>query len=141
MSVSIDHIHVFVGDQYEAAEWYRRVLGLEIVTEHEHWAKDGGPLTISGDGGGSGIALFARPSEKSLNQSTVAFRLGGEEFIEFTGRLEALDLKMRDGEPLNGGKISDHGESWSLYFLDPWGNPIEVTTYDYEQVGSGLGIG
>ena len=28
----------------------------------------------------------------------------------------------------------DHGKAWSLYFSDPWGNPYEITTYDYELV-------
>jgi catechol-2,3-dioxygenase len=31
----IDHVEVFVPDQYEAAAWYRRVLGLEILVEYE----------------------------------------------------------------------------------------------------------
>ena len=29
---------------------------------------------------------------------------------------------------------SDHGESFSIYFADPWGNPFEVTSYDAEEI-------
>lgn len=28
----------------------------------------------------------------------------------------------------------DHDRSWSVYFSDPWGNLLEVTTYDYANV-------
>ena len=43
----IDHLHVFVPDQYEAAAWYKEILGFEILPEYEDWATEGGPLTIS----------------------------------------------------------------------------------------------
>jgi len=134
MKTSVDHVHVFVSDQYEAASWYEKVLGLAIVAEHKDWAVGGGPLTISGDGGSSGIALFARPSEKSVNQSTVAFGVGGEEFVGFVERCGALGVSNREGSPLSASDVSDHEKSWSVYFSDPYGNPIEVTTYDYVHV-------
>jgi catechol 2,3-dioxygenase-like lactoylglutathione lyase family enzyme len=141
MKVSVDHVHVFVADQYAAAAWYERVLGLKIVKEHEDWAVGGGPLTISGDDGKSGIALFARPSEKSVNQSTVAFGVSGDEFAEFIGRLGELDLKSLRDERVTAENISDHDKSWSIYFFDPDSNPIEVTTYDYDLVKERLGLG
>ncbi len=140
MKVSLDHVHVFVSDQYEAAAWYEKVLGLKIVKEHEDWAVGGGPLTISGDGGSSGIALFARPSEKSVNQSTVAFGVSGEDFADFIGRLTDLGLANGKGGSVMAENISDHDKSWSIYFFDTDGNPIEVTTYDYELVKERLGL-
>jgi catechol 2,3-dioxygenase-like lactoylglutathione lyase family enzyme len=45
------NIELFVPDQWEAAEWYAKVLGFEVIQEHVHWAKKGGPLMISNDGG------------------------------------------------------------------------------------------
>lgn len=140
MKASLDHIHVYVSDQYEAAEWYEKVLGLKILEDLEGWTAGGGPLTISGDGGSSGIALFARPSEKSDNQSTVAFGVSGAEFADFIGRLPELGLTDRRGGPVAADGISDHAKSWSVYFSDPYGNPIEVTTYDYDLVKEKLGL-
>jgi catechol 2,3-dioxygenase-like lactoylglutathione lyase family enzyme len=49
--VKIDHIELFVPDQWEAAEWYAKVLGFEVIQEHVHWAEEGGPLMITNDGG------------------------------------------------------------------------------------------
>jgi catechol 2,3-dioxygenase-like lactoylglutathione lyase family enzyme len=46
--LQLDHVELFVPDRYEAARWYQRVLGLEIVREYEEWAADPrGPLMIS----------------------------------------------------------------------------------------------
>lgn len=48
--LQIDHVELFVPDRHEAAEWYRRTLGLEIVPGYQDWAADpGGPLMISSD--------------------------------------------------------------------------------------------
>ncbi|HUF03789.1 MAG TPA: VOC family protein [Aridibacter sp.] len=140
MKAHLDHIHVYVSDQYEAAEWYEKVLGLKILRDLEGWTAGGGPLTISGDGGNSGVALFARDPEKSDNQSTVAFGVSGEDFAEFIGRLPELRLAARRGGTVTADDISDHSKSWSIYFSDPYGNPIEVTTGDYEFVKDRLGL-
>ncbi len=51
----IDHVEVFVPDQYAAADWYHRVFGLDILKPYEFWAADG-PLMISSDGGTTMIA-------------------------------------------------------------------------------------
>jgi catechol 2,3-dioxygenase-like lactoylglutathione lyase family enzyme len=44
--LQIDHVELFVPDRHEAARWYERVLGLQIVPEYEPWATGGGPLMI-----------------------------------------------------------------------------------------------
>ncbi|REJ77684.1 MAG: hypothetical protein DWQ47_15040 [Acidobacteria bacterium] len=140
MKVHIDHVHVYVKDQREAAKWYSTVLGLEVEADLEHWAADGGPLMVSGDGGHSGIALFARPNEKSSNQSTVAFGMAGDDFARFVSSLADMDLVDRNGQVLSKDSVVDHDSSWSVYFPDPYGNPVEVTTYDYDSVKESLGI-
>ena len=113
----LDHVHVFVPERDRAAAWYRDVLGLAVVLEHAHWAADGGPLTVSGDGGTSGVALFEGEAPS-----------GGER-----RRVVALRVAVRASD------VVDHGESFSIYFVDPWGNPFEVTSYDAELVRSRLG--
>jgi catechol-2,3-dioxygenase len=43
-------------------------------------------------------------------------------------------LTSRSGQPLSAADVVDHDKSWSIYFNDPYGNPFEITTYDYETV-------
>ena len=87
----IDHVHVFVADRYEAAAWYRRTLGLEILKQFEHWAQSGGgPLMISPDDGNTKLALFERKQkdEATLESAkTIAFRMNGEGFCHFLDQL------------------------------------------------------
>lgn len=135
----LDHIHVFVSDQYEAAAWYKEVLGLEILAEHESWARDGGPLTISSDGGNTSLALFQRTRGAGESASTIAFRVGGEGFIAFLAGLEERDVRDERGARVTGGDVVDHDHSFSIYFRDPYGNPYELTTYEYRYVSERIG--
>ncbi len=131
----LDHVHVFVPDRARAAAWYRDVLGLAVVVEHAHWAVDGGPLTVSGDGGKSGVALFegAAPTGGEKRR-VIALRAASEDFLEFVAGIERLALVDRHGAAVTARDVVDHGESFSIYFCDPWGNPFEVTTYDAEEI-------
>ena len=133
----IDHVHVYVRDRRAAAEWYRRVLGLEVVEEHESWAEDDdGPLTISSDGGSTSLALFRAKGDagQSVRRQTVAFRVGGAGFLNFLERLASLEVAGAGGGRLGAGDVVDHGYCFSVYFRDPDGNPYELTTYDYDHV-------
>jgi catechol 2,3-dioxygenase-like lactoylglutathione lyase family enzyme len=128
----IDHIHIHVTNQREAAAWYQKVLGMEILPEHESWAIGGGPLTISSDGGNTGIALFAR--DNANTRTVIAYRVDGKGFMEFLSRLAELHLKGRNNEIVVESDVFDHDHSYSIYFFDPYQNPIEITTYDYNFV-------
>ena len=131
----IDHIHVFVTDQREAARWYRENLGLEILTDYEHWAEDDGPLTISSDGGNTSLALF-RKEGRAIGEvkNTIAFRVDADDFLLFLARLETFEMRDKNGNRVNASDVEDHGKSYSIYFCDPDGNPYELTTYDYQSV-------
>jgi catechol 2,3-dioxygenase-like lactoylglutathione lyase family enzyme len=119
----IDHVEMFVPDRYEAAKWYRQMLGLEIVSEFEFWADEGGPLMIAA--GTTKLALFTgepRGQHPTAGFHRVAFRVDGPGYVELCRRL---------GIP---HEEADHTKSWSVYFSDPYGHLLEVTTYDYEYV-------
>ncbi len=128
----IDHVEFFVPDQVEAAAWYRTVLGLEILPAFEHWAVDG-PLMISTDGGrrcwrsfaGSRRAIGRRPA-------FVAWPFGWTvtAFNRFWSTLGILRYTTLSDSRLTADDVVDHGQSWSIYFQDPYGHPLEVTTYD-----------
>ncbi len=139
--LQIDHVELFVPDQYEAARWYERVLGLQVVPSAEHWAADGGPLMISSDGGSTMLALFAGqpvPSPQTAAFRRVAFRVTGAGFTEFLRRLSDLELADIHNQRLTPGSVVDHQQAYSIYFVDPYGHLLEVTTYDYDVVSSAL---
>jgi catechol 2,3-dioxygenase-like lactoylglutathione lyase family enzyme len=134
--LQIDHVELFVPDRYQAAQWYERVLGLQIVPECEPWAVEGGPLMISSDGGGTKLALFegqptACPHTAAFRR--VAFRVTGSGFAEFLRRLPELTLTDSRRQPVTAASIVDHRQSYSIYFDDPYGHELEVTTYDHAQ--------
>ncbi len=84
----IDHVELYVPDQYEAARWYKDVLGFEVLPAYEHWASEGGPLIISCAGGASKLALFkgeVRSSDRTSWYRRVAFRVTGQASSNFSG--------------------------------------------------------
>lgn len=133
----IDHVEVCVPDRYEAAAWYAETLGLSIVPEYEQWAADpNGPLMIATPGGGTKIALFSgKPtgSREGTGFHLVAFRVSASSFKLFVKSLPELALKDESGQAVSKDCVRDHGQAFSIYFNDPYGNSLEVTTYEYEE--------
>ena len=125
----IDHVEIEVPDRYEAARWYHAALGFEICREYEFWAEAaGGPLMISTDDGKTKLALFdGKPqgAGRPIGIRRVAFRIGGEDFLRLVQHLDSL----RGADAVRRSEVSDHGKSLSVYFADPYGNQLEVTTY------------
>lgn len=132
--LTIDHVELFVPDRRAAAEWYARVLGCRPLGGTEQWAAHpDGPLMISPDGGRTKLALFT--GEPQGNRITagfhrVAFGASATEWLAFVDRLEDLHAKEGGTAP----RTVDHGGAWSVYFSDPYGHHLEVTTYDAEAV-------
>ena len=134
--LQIDHVELFVPDRYEAARWYERTLGLQVVPECEPWAVEGGPLMISSDGGSTKLALFeGQPAAASPMSAfrRVAFRVTGVGFAEFLSRLPEMSLTDSRQRPVTPDSVVDHQQAFSIYFEDPYGHLLEVTTYDYEE--------
>jgi catechol 2,3-dioxygenase-like lactoylglutathione lyase family enzyme len=140
--LQIDHVELFVPDRHEAAAWYQRALGLEIVSEYLGWADDPrGPLMISSDDGSTKLALFeGRPQESrpTAGFHLVAFRVDTAGFLAFLGQLGQLQLRDHSDRPLTADSVVDHQKAFSVYFRDPFGHRLEVTTYDYESTREAL---
>ena len=118
---NIDHIHVFVPERQQALDWYSTILSLEPIKSLLFWAKDG-PLMIGNDDGTIRIALFE--GEPINNRSVIAFNTTGKDFINWHKRIN---------NALNGSiEVDDQSVSFLIYFEDPYGNPYEITSYDYE---------
>ena len=141
----IDHVEILVPDRREAAAWYEEFLGLTPLEDLASWADDPhGPLMISGDGGRTKLALF-QPGRGDGQGTTgfhqLAFGVGGAEFLQFLARAAAAGLEDRHGKPVTRASVCDHQRAFSVYFCDPWGHRLEVTTYDYAHVRARLGEG
>ena len=115
----VDHLHVFVADRPAAAAWYARVLGMTPIAGLAHWAADGGPLTIRDADDRIHLALFERA--RQANRSTIALRVAAGAWPGWQAHLRAQQVSFN---------CEDHGESWSIYFDDPDGNPYEITCYE-----------
>jgi catechol 2,3-dioxygenase-like lactoylglutathione lyase family enzyme len=127
--MKLDHIELFVPDQREAAEWYGQVFGFEVIQAHVHWAEEGGPLMISNDGGDTMLALFRGPPQRDrtvVGLRRLAFRVNAGDFLDFLKN----SANWRQ-PPLTQADVIDHDKSFSVYFSDPYGNLLEITSYDY----------
>jgi catechol 2,3-dioxygenase-like lactoylglutathione lyase family enzyme len=138
----IDHVEVFVPDRREAAEWYHRVLGCKIIPEYAEWSDDPrGPLMVSPDGGRTKLALFQgepQGTRPTTGFHLVAFRVGGPAFIEFLDRASKFGLEDARGEVLTRQSAVDHGKAYSVYFTDPYGHRLEVTSCQHEVIRQAL---
>ena len=134
-AIQVDHVELFVPDRHEAARWYEHVLGLQILPEYQQWADDPhGPLMISSDGGNTKLALFEGQPQGSRPTSgfhLVAFRVNADGFIEFLRRLGELQLKDHRDRLVTPDSAVDHEQAFSVYFSDPYGHRLEMTTYDH----------
>jgi len=140
--IQIDHVELFVPDRQEAADWYCRVLGLHVVPGFEQWtANPGGPLMIATSAGGTKLALFEGEPQQARSTAgfhRVAFRVDADAFIAFVRSLDDHQLNDHQGRPVTADAVVDHDLAYSIYFCDPYGHRLELTTYEHEAVRSGL---
>jgi lactoylglutathione lyase len=118
----LDHVSLNVRDRSRSIAWYRDVLGLEQRGEprRDDWPVFMGEL-------GACVALFQAQVEtperdyESAGLRHVAFMVGRDDLGRARARLHEHGVDAR---------FEDHGNAHSLYFPDPDGNVIELTTYD-----------
>jgi lactoylglutathione lyase len=117
----LDHVSLNVSDRSRSIAWYRDVLGLE---QHGEPRRDDWPVFMGEFG--ACIALFqaqARSPERE-DESTglrhVAFMVDRDGLALAQARLHERGVEFR---------FEDHG-AHSVYFADPDGNVIELTTYE-----------
>ena len=125
----IDHVAMSVRDVERSAQWYIDVLGFERRYEGM-W--EGIPVFIGK--GATSIALFpARSHEGSASAGQggvrmlhLAFGATRKSFLAAQEELKQRGIKL---------EFQDHEISHSIYFSDPDGHQLEITTYDLEGAG------
>ena len=134
----IDHIHVWVKDRAASAVWYQRTLGLSPDPRFAAWAQaPSGPLTLFNSGNTVHLALFEKV-DAAPSHAVIAFSVGGADFLAWIDKLAGERVLATDGRYLARDGIVDHKLAWSFYFVDPDGNPFEITSYDYSWLAAKL---
>ncbi len=122
----IDHVALSVRDVERAARWYIDILGFER-RHKEMW--DGIPTFIGK--GKTAIALFPASSNTRSTSSSrgeirmlhLAFRTDRKNFLSAHEELKHHGIKF---------EFQDHEISHSIYFRDPDGHELEITTYELD---------
>jgi catechol 2,3-dioxygenase-like lactoylglutathione lyase family enzyme len=119
----IDHVALSVRDVERSAQWYIDVLGFE-KRYADVW---GGVPTFIGKGT-TAIALFPardRDSKDSVPAKIrilhLAFRADRKNFLAAQDDLKRRGIRF---------EFQDHEISHSIYFRDPDGHELEITTYE-----------
>ena len=123
----IDHVALSVRNVERSANWYIAVLGFARL----HEGMWNGVPTFIGTGN-TGIALFPASADPKSTSSTgrgirmlhLAFRADRENFLAAQRELEKRGIEF---------EFQDHEISHSIYFRDPDGHQLEITTYELPQ--------
>ncbi len=121
----IDHVALRCHSPEATKAWYVSILGFEDVSPRQ-WA--GIPILLRL--GSTFVALFPETSNtRSLDNhlAHVAFRAATYSAFEI-----AQDELRTQGVAF---EFQDHEVSHSIYFTDPDGFQLEITTYDLPNVG------
>jgi catechol 2,3-dioxygenase-like lactoylglutathione lyase family enzyme len=117
---SIDHVALATSDHERAIAWYTDVLGLER-RHQEAW----GDVPVMLCAGETCIAFFL--TAEAIDTATpaglrhLAFRVDRAGFIAAQERLRERGIAF---------EYADHDIAHSIYFEDPDGHQLEITTYD-----------
>ena len=123
----IDHVALAVSDVERSAAWYIEVLGFERLFPGM-W--NGVPVFIGK--GTTAIALFPRPSGSDSAASHaglpneadmlhLAMRADRKNFLAAQEELKSRGIEFH---------FHDHEISHSIYFRNPDGHRLEITTYE-----------
>ena len=126
--LGIDHVALCVSDLNRSLEFYTKVLGLKISEREyqkpgvEHFLDCGTSLVglIQGDKTGNQHYL----QDGGLGGNHFSFRVPTGEFDRIAEELKSQKITIT--------YLKKREKSWSIYFLDPDGNKLELTSWPLE---------
>ena len=120
----IDHFAISVRDLQTSFDWYHKAFGFEMFHQ---W-----PTTWMIQLGQMKIGLFLRPHAATIDDldnkiafQHLAFHMTADAFIQAEIELKALGIPITTGP-------EDTGVAYSIFFTDPDGHLLELTTYHGE---------
>jgi catechol 2,3-dioxygenase-like lactoylglutathione lyase family enzyme len=118
----LDHVSLNVGDRPRSIDWYRDVLGLELMNEP---GADDWPAFMGRFGACVGLFQAQSPAAgrkaEAVGFRHLAFMVGREDLEHARAHFAELGVEFR---------FEDHGNAHSVYVRDPDGHTIELTTYE-----------
>jgi glyoxylase I family protein len=115
----LDHVSLNVTDRARSIAWYRDVLGLPQLN---HPTDDDEPVFIGEPGLQFGLFQAQRQSPAREPESS-----GLRHVALVVDDLDAAQERLQEhGVPFD---YADHGNALSVYFRDPDGHVLELTTY------------
>lgn len=117
--MAFSHIGLYVADMAAMASFYTGVLGFSITDQARIRGADVVFLSRSPDEHHQIVLVPGRSAQSPSTVNQISFRVVS---LPELRRLHAqlVDLEVAGLQPTN------HGGSWSVYFLDPEGNRIEL---------------
>jgi len=121
----VDHVALAVADVERSADWYVDVLGFE---RRYHGMWEGVPVFVARDK--TAIALF--PAGRDQANPSLRRKQGGG-MLHLAFRANRANFVAAQRDLTDRGIVfhfQDHEISHSIYFQDPDGIELEITTYE-----------
>jgi catechol 2,3-dioxygenase-like lactoylglutathione lyase family enzyme len=126
--LGVDHVAISVVDLERSLKFYTEVIGLNISPREnqkpgiEYFLDCGTSLIglIQGDNAGDHHEM----QDGGIGGNHFSFRVHTKDFDRYHEELKAQNVKI--------SFFKKREKSWSLYFLDPDGNKLELTAWPLE---------
>ncbi|WP_028534151.1 VOC family protein [Paludibacterium yongneupense] len=127
----IDHIHIRVSDVTKAIAWYHRVLGLSADPRYKPLQDGEHAMTMMANPSGTVRLAVGQDAGTTALPGAVAFVVNGQDFLDWIDQLAGERVASRDGQNIARDSVRDHQFFCSISFVDPFGNPFEIVSYDH----------